>query len=319
MVEIQIKNNGLTYVPVISGNVVWTTERTGTAGKLTFTVVKDNIIDFQEGNPVTLKVDGKEVFYGYVFEKKRTKEPTISVTAYDQLRYLKNKDYFIMESHTASDLIRHIAEDFRLNCGEIEDTGYVRTTKNCEGTLFDIFQEALDDTLMNRKEIYVLYDNFGKLALKNIKNMKINDMQVITDSRLENIDYSTSIDGETYNRIRLVYEDKDSGTAKIYQSQSTDSMNKWGVLQYFEKANQTTGLKAKTDALLGLYNKKTRKLVLKGVFGDLRVRAGCMVPVLLNLGDIVTQQFFICEKVTHTFNENRDSMDLSLRGSDFIV
>lgn len=319
MVEIQIKNNGLTYVPVISGNVVWTTERTGTAGKLTFTVVKDNIIDFQEGNPVALKVDGKEVFYGYVFEKKRTKEPTISVTAYDQLRYLKNKDYFIMESHTASDLIRHIAEDFRLNCGEIEDTGYVRTTKNCEGTLFDIFQEALDDTLMNRKEIYVLYDNFGKLTLKNIKSMKIDDMQVITDSRLENIDYSTSIDGETYNRVRLVYEDKDSGTAKIYQSQSTDSMNKWGVLQYFEKANQTTGLKAKTDALLGLYNKKTRKLVLKGVFGDLRVRAGCMVPVLLNLGDIVTQQFFICEKVTHTFSENRDSMDLSLRGSDFIV
>lgn len=306
-------------MPVISGNVVWTTERTGTAGKLTFTVVKDNIIDFQEGNPVTLKVDGKEVFYGYVFEKKRTKEPTISVTAYDQLRYLKNKDYFIMESHTASDLIRHIAEDFRLNCGEIEDTGYVRTTKNCEGTLFDIFQEALDDTLMNRKEIYVLYDDYGKLTLKNIKSMKIDDMQVITDSRLENIDYSTSIDGETYNRVRLVYEDKDSGTAKIYQSQSTDSMNKWGVLQYFEKANQTTGLKAKTDALLGLYNKKTRKLVLKGVFGDLRVRAGCMVPVLLNLGDIVTQQFFICEKVTHTFSENRDSMDLSLRGSDFIV
>lgn len=306
-------------MPVISGNVVWTTERTGTAGKLTFTVVKDNIIDFQEGNPVALKVDGKEVFYGYVFEKKRTKEPTISVTAYDQLRYLKNKDYFIMESHTASDLIRHIAEDFRLNCGEIEDTGYVRAAKNCEGTLFDIFQEALDDTLMNRKEIYVLYDNFGKLALKNIKNMKINDMQVITDSRLENIDYSTSIDGETYNRIRLVYEDKDSGTAKIYQSQSTESMNKWGVLQYFEKANQTTGLKAKADALLGLYNKKTRKLVLKGVFGDLRVRAGCMVPVLLNLGDIVTQQFFICEKVTHTFSEGRDSMDLSLRGGDFIA
>ena len=319
MVEIQIKNNGLTYVPVISGNVVWTTERTGTAGKLTFTVVKDNIIDFQEGNPVTLKVDGKEVFYGYVFEKKRTKEPTISVTAYDQLRYLKNKDYFIMESHTASDLIRHIAEDFRLNCGEIEDTGYVRTTKNCEGTLFDIFQEALDDTLMNRKEIYVLYDDYGKLTLKNIKSMKIDDMQVITDSRLENIDYSTSIDGETYNRVRLVYEDKDSGTAKIYQSQSTDSMNKWGVLQYFEKANQTTGLKAKADALLGLYNKKTRKLVLEGVFGDLRARAGCMVPVLLNLGDIVTQQFFICEKVTHTFSENRDSMDLSLRGGDFIV
>ena len=78
MVEIQIKNNGFTYVPVLSGNVAWTTERTGTAGKLTFTVVKDNILNFQEGNSVAMKVDGKEVFYGYVFEKKRTKEPTTS-------------------------------------------------------------------------------------------------------------------------------------------------------------------------------------------------------------------------------------------------
>lgn len=319
MVEIHIKNNGFTYVPVLSGNVVWTTERTGTAGKLTFTVVKDNILNFQEGNSVAMKVDGKEVFYGYVFEKKRTKEPTISVTAYDQLRYLKNKDNFIMKAHTASDLIKRIAADFKLNCGEIEDTGYTRTPKNCEGTLFDIFQEALDDTLTNKKEIYVLYDDYGKLTLKNIANMRIDDMQIITDSRLENIDYTTSIDSDTYNRVKLVYEDKDSGELKIYQSQSTESMNNWGVLQYCEKANQTTGLKAKADALLGLYNRKTRKLVLKGVFGDIRVRAGCMVPVLLNLGDIVTQQFFICEKVTHTFSEGRDSMDLSLRGGDFIV
>ena len=70
---------------------------------------------------------------------------------------------------------------------------------------------------------------------------------------------------------------------------------------------------------MSLYNKKTRSLTLKGVVGDMRVRAGSMVPVLLNLGDIVTQQYFICEKVTHTFTENNDSMDLSLRGGDFIV
>lgn len=319
MVEIQIKNNGVIYSPVLSGNVVWTTERTGTAGKLAFTVLKDNIINFQEGNPVAMKVDGKEVFYGFVFEKRRTKEPTISVTAYDQLRYLKNKDSFIIGQHTASELIRRLAADFKLNCGEIEDTGYTRPPTNCDGTLFDIFQEALDDTLMNKGKMYVLYDDCGRLTLRNIESMKISDMEIITDSRLENIDYATSIDGETYNRIKLVYEDKDSGELKIYQSQSSENINNWGVLQYYEKENSNTGLKAKADALLSLYNKKTRRLTLKGVLGDIRVRAGSMVPVLLNLGDIVTQQYFICEKVTHTFTENNDSMDLSLRGGDFIV
>ena len=320
MVEIKIKNEGKIYTPVLTDKVTWTTERTGTAGKLTFTVHKDNVINFQEGNPVSMTVDGKEMFYGFVFEKKRTKKPTISVTAYDQLRYLKNKDYFIMEkSYKASDLIKQISADFRLNLGTVSDTGYTLPPKNCDGTLFDIFQGSLDETMTNTKKIFVLYDDFGKLTLKDIETMKLTDMEIITDSRLENIDYTTSIDGDTYNRIKLVYEDKDSGTAKVYQAQSGDSMNKWGILQYCEKAQNETGLKAKADALLSLYNHKTRKLTLKGVTGDLRVRAGTSVPVLLNLGDIVTRQFFICEKVTHTFTENYNTMDLSLRGGDFIV
>ena len=320
MVEIKIKNEGKIYTPVITDKVTWTTERTGSAGKLTFTVHKDNVINFQEGNPVSMTVDGKEMFYGFVFEKKRTKEPTISVTAYDQLRYLKNKDYFIMEkSYKASDLIKQISADFRLNLGTVSDTGYTLPPKNCDGTLFDIFQDSLDETMTNAKKIFVLYDDFGKLTLKDIETMKLTDMEIITDSRLENIDYTTSIDSDTYNRIKLVYEDKDSGTAKVYQAQSGDSMNKWGVLQYCEKAQNETGLKSKADALLSLYNHKTRKLTLKGVTGDLRVRAGTSVPVLLNLGDIVTRQFFMCEKVTHTFTENYNTMDLSLRGGDFIV
>lgn len=320
MVEIQIKNNGIIYTPVLSGNAVWTTERTKTPGKLTFTVVKDNILNFQEGNPVAMKVNGKEVFYGFVFEKKRTKEPAISVTAYDQTRYLKNKDWFIMDkAYKSSDLITRIAKDFNLNLGDIEDTGYMLPPKNCEGTLFDIFQDSLDETMTNTKKIYVLYDDYGKLSLRNIENMKVSGMEIITDSRLENIDYTTSIDGETYNRIKLIYSDKDAGAAKIYQAQSGESINNWGVLQYCETADNEAGLQSKADALLSLYNRKTRKLTLKGVKGDLSVRAGASVPVLLNLGDIVTQQYFLCEKVIHTFSENYDSMDLSLRSGDFDV
>ena len=44
-----------------------TWERKGTPGKLEFTVIKDGVLNFQEGNPVKLTVNGTTMFYGFVF------------------------------------------------------------------------------------------------------------------------------------------------------------------------------------------------------------------------------------------------------------
>ena len=48
--------------------------------------------------------------------------------AYDQLRYLKNKDTITEEGLKASDLLKRLAADFRLNLGSVEDTGYTLET-----------------------------------------------------------------------------------------------------------------------------------------------------------------------------------------------
>lgn len=40
-------------------------------------------------------------------------------------------------------------------------------------------------------------------------------------------------------------------------------MNTWGVLQYYEELQTATGAAAKADALLKLYDQKTRKLTVK--------------------------------------------------------
>lgn len=74
------------YIPVVEEGIEWSTERRSTPGKLTFKLVKDSVINFQEGAAVRLKVDGKPVFFGFVFTKKRDKDQIIEVTAYDQLR-----------------------------------------------------------------------------------------------------------------------------------------------------------------------------------------------------------------------------------------
>lgn len=317
-VELFIQHNSTIQFPVVEEGARLTLERKGTPGKLEFTVVKGPGLNFAEGDPVKLTVNGTAMFYGFVFKKKRDKGGTIDVVAYDQLRYLKNKDTITEEGLKASDLLKRIATDFRLNLGTVEDTGYTLETIVEENqTLFDMIQSALDETLMNTKQLYVLYDDAGKLTLKNINTMKLN--LLIDEETGENFSYESSIDEQTYNKIKLAYNDEKTGKRELFIAQDGAKMNQWGVLQYFEEVQTKTGASAKADALLKLYDLKTRKLTIQNAFGDVRVRAGSAVVVALNLGDIVTNNYMVVNKVTHTFRGDEHMMELDLIGGEFIA
>ena len=86
-----------------------------------------------------------------------------------------------------------------------------------------------------------------------------------------------------------------------------------------DRLQTATGAAAKADAVLKLYDQKTRKLTVKNAFGDVRVRAGSAVVVSLDLGDIVTNNYLMVEKVTHTFKGDEHFMDLTLIGGEFIA
>lgn len=317
-VQIVIQNGDKVYEPVIEEGIEWETERKCVPGKLTFNILIDNIIDFTEGNIVKLAVDGANVFYGYVFTKKRDKDGIISVTAYDQLRYLKNKDCYIYpKAMTAAELIKALAADFKLQIGEIEDTEYIiekRVEDN--STLFDIIQTALGLTLDNKKKLYVLYDDFGKLTLKNIESMKLN--MLIDADTAENFSYESSIDSNTYNQVKLFYDNKDTGKRETYQVFDSANIDRWGMLQFCDSIGEKTNGKAKADALLQLYNKKTRNLSIDNAFGDVRVRAGTSIGVQLDLGDITVKNYMLVEKAKHVFTNNQHVMNLSLRGGEFV-
>lgn len=315
--EIIIQNGEELYIPITEDGIIWKTERKGVPGQLDFKILDDGEIKIEEGNAVSFKVNGEKVFYGFVFTLKRDKDKLISVTCYDQLRYLKNKDTYVYNNKTAGELIKMIAEDFEMNCGDIEDTGYkIPSRVEDNTTLFDMIQNALDLTLENKKEMYVLYDDFGKLTLKNISSLALD---ILVDAETgENFDYSSSIDSDTYNKVKLTFDNEDTGKRDIYISQDRENMNKWGVLQYFDTLSEGENGKAKADALLSLYNQKTKTLSINNVFGDIRVRGGSMLIVKLDLGDVVVDNFMIVDKCKHEFN-NEHFMDLTLRGGDFIA
>lgn len=316
MVELAIVNGENIYFPSVLDGITWETERKGAPGVLRFTVVNAENPEFEEGNVVRLVVDNTPVFFGFVFKKKRDKQRQIEVTAYDQLRYFKNKETYVYKNKTADQVIQMMAADFNLNVGTLENTGYVIKQRIEDNkTLFDIALNALDETLTNVKRLYVLYDDFGKLTLKNIESMATD---LLIDSETgENFTYESSIDEQTYDQIKIVYDNEKTGKREVYMAKDSGNINKWGVLQYYEKANSDIGLAQKVDALLQLYNQKTRSLKISSAIGDLRVRAGSSVGVMLDLGDISVRSLMICEKVKHTFKNDYHTMDLTLRGNSF--
>lgn len=315
--QLLIQNGNTVYEPVTQDEIIWTTERRGAAGKLEFKVIKDNIINFEEGNPVAFKVDNTNLFYGFVFKKKRDKEQIITTTAYDQLRYLKNKDTKTYTNKRADELVKMIANEYQLNIGILENTEYVIAKKaESNQSLFDMILNALDETIRNRKEMYVLYDDFGKLCLKNLERMKVG--LVIDAETGENFDYESSIDSDTYNQIKLTYDNSETGKREVYIAKDSSNIGKWGILQYFDTIDEKTNGAVKAKALLDLYNQVTRGLQIKNALGDVRVRGGSLVIVQLDLGDVKLQNFMLVEKAKHIFKNGEHFMDLTLKGQNFI-
>ncbi len=310
--QLIIQSNGELYEPTVMSGITWATERKGVPGKLTFTVVKDSV-EFAEGDPVRLTVGDAKIFYGFIFSQKRGKEQHISVTAYDQLRYLTNKDVFNLKDMTAGDIIRKLATDFKLNVGDIESTSFnIKRIKESNSSLFDVILKALDFELTNNKQMYVLFDDFGKLTLKSLDNMKL-DVLIDAESA-ENFEYSSSIDKDVYNQIKLVFDNEKSGSRDIYMTKDGNNINTWGVLRYFDTLKEGENGQNKADALLNLYNVKTQTLKISKAIGDARVRAGSLVAVQLKTGGIELKNYMLVEKCTHTFNESYHTMDLTLRG-----
>ena len=106
------------FFPIVKDEIIWETFRKDSPSKLTFTVIKDSLVSFNEGSLVIFRYKQKDIFKGFVFEKSRDKEHHIKVVAYDQTRYLKNKHTYIYENKTASELVKMIASDFGLATGD---------------------------------------------------------------------------------------------------------------------------------------------------------------------------------------------------------
>ena len=325
---IESKEKGKTFQAPVCEGIQLEYYRQGAPGKLTFQVLIDSVVYFSEGDRVTLRAADEILFVGYIFTKKRDRDGVIAVTAYDQLRYFKNKHYYWYTNERADEVLRNLAKDFHLKIGEIEETPYVIPQRHEDNlTLFDIVQNALDFTFSYTGRRYVLFDKKGALCLRSIESEELHVPILIDAETAQNYDYESSIDRNTYNRIKIYHDDKKAGRRRpfVYPLRTSNpegddsTQRKWGVLQYCESIDEKAARDGNgmAEQLFENYCRESRRLAVKGAFGDVRVRGGSSLAVMLELGDLVINHLMIVERVTHRWETNLHLMDLELTGGDF--
>ncbi|MEG2521248.1 MAG: M23 family metallopeptidase [Anaerovoracaceae bacterium] len=313
--NILIQNDKI-YAPVVKGKITIERQRKLSPDTMKLEVLNDDVIHINVGNPIAFRYQENKVFYGYIFKIETSDSEVLKLTCYDQIRYLKAKDTLIYKNKTYSDLVKMIAKDHGLKVGSIESTKTKKTAIE-ETTLLDMLLNISSEETLKTGKIYNLFDDFGKLTLKSLEKMFV---PILIDSDTSGgFNYSTSIDSNTYNKVKLAFDNKKTGEREVKVFNDETSQSKYGVLQYYEKLDSTEAvIKEKGKVLLKNHRWPEKKLSIKNCFGDIRVRGGS--SLLIGITPIKKKQegLFIVEKVTHTFEHGYHMMDIDVAGGGIV-
>lgn len=295
---------------IVVDDINWDSEVQNGASKLTFSY-KDGYM-FPNGSVVRFKYMGANIFYGFVF-KISNEGGLKEVTAYDSLRYFKYKDTKVLKGHSTDKLVREIiAERPNMRVGNIRTTKYTLPNKIEDNkTYLDMIYDSIADTLLATGRKYILYDKFGFIELVEAGELKL-PIVLGDKSYALGYSYEISIDGETYNKIKLAKDNKETGTRESYIVQDSKSMAQWGTLQFYDKVDENLNpaqIKEKAEKLLKYYNQEEKTFSIPAL-GDTRVRGGSGIYV--DISELKLKQWAMVKKVSHKFKGPHHTMDLEL-------
>lgn len=321
MLEILLDNkNGKVWdISKIVTDLSWKTNRFGQPGSLEFTLIKGAVyyqpkdFQYQNGDIIRFRYKNHNVFYGYIFSIESGLDESVKILAYDQIRYLTATDTYVFSNVTATEVIQKIAQDFNLQTGKLEDSVYrIPTMVEDNIALIDMIEKAIVYTLWHTNRHFVFFDDFGSLSLRNVEEMLV-DFYIGDGSLLYDYQSKVSIDSDTYNQIKLYRDNQDTGRREVYIAQDSENIAKWGLLQLYQNVDEDKNeaqIKELLDQLITLKNRETKTLKIEAI-GDIRIRAGCYVPIVVEEYGI--NQPFLVNECQHRLDGADHTMSLELK------
>lgn len=320
-IELIIQNSGdgtIYDISKIAGKLNLEDKLSGSPKKLTFVIKPEDYVKIENGSVVRLLRNGIKKFYGYVFTVATNEQEEINITAYDQTRYLKNKDTFVFGKSSIKERLTRIANTYKLKVGKIE--GIASTYKLPEKiyddkNLGDMLQDSLDLLLRSTGKMFILKDNFGELEVLDVDNLKTNLVVMGGGSLLSKYSLQESIDSDTYNRVKLVKDNKNSGKRDVFIVEDSNNIKKYGLLQLYEVVDENSNdsqIRDRADKMLRLYNSPKKKLTLTCIGNDLVEAGSGLYLFIKTINGNEFDQYVLVTSVSHNYEFNEHNMTLEV-------
>lgn len=312
--EIFIKSKLSVYSVNAVGEVVVDREEF-CATRARFSVLKDSIVSFNQGDAVSIKYKNESIFFGYVFSKSRSADGIIDVICYDQMRYMKNRRTYTRGKMRLDEIVNKIADDHSLRKGEISSCSVYLPAQAADNvSLLDVVKKACCEVYRKTGERYILFDKCGELCLKRESDMHLGIY--IDASCAEDYRYTDSIDSGVYNKVEVYSDRKRYNTRYVATASDRETMDRWGVLILSKKAVEFGDEKAEAESLLKEYNRINREILIKNIPGDVLIMPGCGLYTRLDMGDLSIDGYMRVKRSVHRFENNMYSCDVYLDGGE---
>lgn len=306
LLETSINNREQYDLSEIVGNIKWVTGLNNQPGTLTFDVQEDKKVFLRSGDIIEMTIDGKKIFKGKVFKRAKSKSAKWKITAYDNMRYLKNEDTLVFKANSCTDRFKAICQAQGLPYKVVNSCGYKCTpVVEDKHSYFSMVQDAIEETRKGYGLRYAIWDNFGKLEIFDLNN-KISKIVLGDNSLMTEYSYEASID-DAYNSVKVMREDREKKKREIYTAKHNGNIEKWGKLQMVETISDaylnSSQLQKQAKDLLSQHNKETKSISFEAV-GYLSLRAGN--SFILRLADlrrdyVGKDNLALITKCTHNF------------------
>lgn len=296
--------------------ITWAGRRGSPTRTLSITLIDDDgykhsrsEIDIEQGYQCVFKYDGDELFRGIFLRQRQTQAKTAEYKAYDIGIYLSNnKDTFVYESKTATDVFKDVCSRFGIPVGEAAQTSYtIPDLTKSKTTGWDAIEDALSLDYDNTGAKHYVFAEKGQLFLrKRLENVL--QWVLETGANITSYSYSKSLES-VKTRIKLYSKE---GTV-IAQEQDSALEQKIGILQEIDTPDEsltTAQIKTLAKTLLQENKATEQSLSLNDVIGITDVISG--VGVFVKIDHLGLNKTFYVDSDSHTFSGNLHTMSLTL-------
>lgn len=265
-------------------------------------------IDVEQGNQCLFYYDSVELFRGIIMTQTQNNSKKMTFTAYDNGIYLaNNKDTFVYENKTASEIFRDCCTRFQIPIGEVAECTYkIPELTKSKTTAFDTIADALSlDFDATGIRHYITSDK----GILNLTTRRENILQWVIEvgQNISSYTYSKSIES-IKTRVKMVSKE---GTT-IAEKSNAELEKKIGIFQEIEKPEESLTTAQIKDMVNSILNEKStpeRTLTLETI-GIAEVISGIGVYVIIP--ELELSRTFYVDDDTHTFQDNLHKMSLKL-------